>query len=696
MTNRLPWPPSIYRFPLLCILIVTVFSISVIGCSGSDPVNGEEPDEPEEHEDDPNEEEEEEDREVMIISPEEGAIESESSVLIEGTAEGVSEVEVNGETVEVEDEQWAITLEFDDGEVTATASIEDDESSVDFIVDTQAPDFTIETPERGTVLDAEDSDATQEITVAGIMHDPGPSGLLVIEVEGQFVEPDDQGQFETQVSLDEGLNVITVTAIDNAHHERKERRALIYGPLTDANTPIDEAAQVDIDNPDGLGSIAAVIEAYITPEQIQAFIDAGEDDGQLPVDLDEIDWEDIQVELIPHDGYLQVSVTLTDLTVAGQFQLNGGGDASDGQIEIGHLKVTLDIALSADDDNNLNVEVIDDEVEIEDITVNVDGQDQDWAEPVVTAVIVYAFNAFIGDLLEDNLFDPDILTQQVEFLNRTIEITFLIEDIVISSRGISARLGLEFPGDKHPEVPTVAGALNRPVSDSFGGSVDRSILFHSKRQTFDRVLHSLWYSGLIHQQLSNDDLEETDIPFELTANGLATLLDNRIREIHEPDTPAELRLRPLLAPVLEFDSQGAGTVYLGDFLMDFLLVPDASTETLVLTVALQIELEVGFEIGAEEVEFDLDVTAVGDVADEPKFSLDHSRTVGFITDLLELIPVLAGSDLNIESETTLEWASITNPEVLIHGAEDDQITVGVDIEPVEEFIEDDEVDAGGD
>ncbi len=695
MKNRLPFSDSILRLLSICISVVVIVSISGIGCSSAEPEEEEQIEEEEEEEQEEEEEEQEEEEEevtdLAIEAPEDGAIKSESSVVIAGSAEGASEVEVNGETAAVEDGQWEIELEFEDGAVTVTANTDDDEASVDFIVDTTAPDFFIDTPERGMVVDAEESEAT--ITVAGTLVDPGPSGLFVIEIEGEFVEPDQEGLFETEVSLEEGLNVITVMVLDNAHNERKERRALIYGPLTDPNASIDKAAQVDIDHPDGLGAIAGVIESYVTPEQIREFIDAG-DDADLPVDLDDIDWEDLDVALTPHDGYLEIEITITDLFISGAFQLNGGGDSSQGEIEIGHLKVSLDLVLSADDDNQLDVEVIDDDVEVSDITVNVDGQDQEWAEPVVTGVIVYAFHTFIGDLLEDNLYDPDILTQQIEFLNRTIEITFLLEEIVISSRGISARLGLEFPGDKHPDVPTVAGALDRPASNTPGSSVDRSILFHSTRRTFDRVLHSLWYSGLIHQQFSNDDLAETDIPFEFSADGLANLLDNRIRDIHGADTPAELRLRPLLAPVLEFRSDGAGEVHLGDFLIDFLLVPDESTETLILTVALQIVLEVGFDIGAEEVDFDLDVTAVGDVSDEPQFAFDHRRTVGFFTDLLELIPVLVGDDLNMEAETSLEWASITNPDVEIHGDDEDRITAGIDIEPVEEFIEDDDVEAG--
>lgn len=699
MPNKWSIPVTVRDLSSLRFAAVLILAFAV-ACSGSeDPVDNEQQNQNQNQSpanDQTNQQNDEEDYEVEITSPEPGDYESSSQVLIQGTVDGTDEVEVNGETAEVDEGVWGVHVLFDDGEVTATATAGDATDSVEFIVDTQRPEFTVETPDRGTVLDAEESTEAQ-ITVSGQVTDPGPSGLLVFEAGGDIIDVDEDGSFETEASLQTGLNVLEMKAIDRAHNETTEHRAVIYGPLAEADAPIESAAGVDIDAPDGTDAIAEVIEGYITPEQIEEFIGDGFADEGVPVDITELDWDELDVDLVPHDGesagdngYLELELFMTDLYIEGTF--DSGDNSATGSLLIEDIEMMLQIELDVDEEGELDVIVLDDFIGLGDITVNLDGEDQEWAEPLVAAVIVVAFDQFLSDLIEDNLYDPDVLTQEVEFLNRTIELTLILEDILITNRGISAVLGLEFPGDKYPAVPDVAGALHRPIGESLGGSVDRSLIFHSTRTTFDRALHGVWYSGLFHQQVGNEDIADADIPFELNASGIGLLLDDQIAEIHEEDTPVELRFRPLLSPVIEFGKESDGTVRIGDFLVDFLLVPEGGhQETLFLTLALQLDLDVGFEIGADEVDFDIGVQAEGDVVAQPVVSFDHAKTTELITDLLEMIPQLAASDLSIDPETNLEWATITDPKVVIHGTENTRISIGVELEPAQDFIEEDEV-----
>ena len=628
---------------------------------------------------------------IAITSPEDGDYENNPLVTIEGTAEDADEVEINGDIAEVDDGHWEIDLVFEEGDATVTAVAGDAEDSVDFVVDFLNPQFTVDSPERGQVIDADADDDT--IAVSGQVTDAGVSGLLFFEVNGQFVDVDDEGYFDDEVSLSTGLNTISFKAVDRAHNESTEHRAAIYGPLEDPNEPIESAAGADITAPSGTDAIADVIEAYLTPEQLEGFIEDGFDSQEAPIDLTTIDWSDLNVEIVPQDGYLELELTMSDLLIAGE--LDFGDEPTDGSLSVGEIAVTLDVALEVEEDNELEVEVLDDSIELEDITVNFAGEDVDWAEPLVAVVVVYAFNSFVPGLIEDNLYDPDMLVQEVEFLGRTLEITLILEDILITTNGIHAVLGIEFPGSKYPEVPDVAGALHRPVGDSLGGSVDRDVILHSTRTGLDRVMHGLWHSGLFHQQVGNDDLDGADIPFQLTASGIGVLLDSRIADIHESDTPVEFRFRPLLAPVMEFGSDDDVTARLGDFLLDLVLVPDEGgiKETLFLTVALQLDLDVEFEISNEGMDFDIGVDAEADVVAEPEFSFDQDRTTDLVIDLLELVPQIAASDLSVDADTALEWATISDPTVVIHGSDNTRISVGVDLNPAQEFIEDDDVDA---
>ena len=675
------------------IAVAAVLSLALFACSDSDPDPVDDPNQNANQQPNQNggtDDPEEDPVELAITAPEEGSYHTRDRVVISGTADGADQIDVNGETVTVEDGQWEIPLRFEDGPVTVVASAGDAEETVEFIVDTIRPRFVIDSPERGTVIDAEAAD-DNKLTFSGQLQQVGPSGLLVLEVGGQFLEPDAEGYFEGEVTLQEGLNIFALTAQDRAHNKTTEHRAVIYGPLAPADAPINSAAGAEIEAPDGTDAIASVISAYITPEQIEGFLEGGFAADGVDVDLDELHWEDLEISIVPRNGYLELEMTMNNLHVAGAFGLGGG--STEGSLSIASVLLTMEIALSVGDDSELEVEILEEYIELGEVTVNVDGEDQDWAGPLVAFAIGFAFTQFLPQLIEENLYDPDLLTQEVEFLDRTLTITLILENILITNRGISAVLGVEFPGDKYPAVPDVAGALNRPIGESQGGSVDRHVVMHSTRTTFDRVLHSLWYSGLFHQQLGNEQLADADIPFSLTASGMGLLLDQRIMEIHESNTPVELRLRPLLAPVIEFGSDDSGTVRLGDLLIDFLLLPeDEAKETLFLTVALQIDLDVDFDIGAESVDLGIGVQAKGDVVAEPIFEFDHDKTTELIVDLLELIPQLAASDLNISPETSLEWATITDPMVAIHGSDNNRISVGINIEPAEDFIEEDVVE----
>ena len=669
-------PARVLTAALIVSLVALSSAATLIGCgSGEGSTTAE------------NGDDGDDDVEITITAPEEGSYHDRSRVTVEGTAEGTSEVEVNGDTVSVQDGEWDTFITFDDGEVTATASAEQTEASVDFVVDTQHPEILIDSPDRGTVIEDVDGDGQGSVVIEGEVVNAGPSGMSLFQVNGTTLDIDDGERFEEEIELREGLNILSVQAIDRAHNDTTKHRAVIFGPLADPDAPIEEAGRADIHHTSGTDALTAVIESYVTPAQLEEFLgDDLELEEGISVEVHELTWDDLEVDLEPRDGELALELVISDLFVAGAFSFSGG-EPIDGDISIGEVIVELDIELAADDDNQLHVDIIDDDLDLTDITVNIDGEQSDEAAILVAGAIGFAFNEFLEELIVENLYDPDILTQEFEFLDRTIVITLLLEDIDIGPGGIIARIGVEFPGDKMGVVPDVPGALNREVQGSPSGAISRPIVFHSHRTALERIVHALWQSGLFHQSIGED--EGIDLPFDLNAGGLATLLDSRIRDIHESDTPVELRLRPLLPPVVELRDKQEARIEAGDFLIDFVLRPDDGSETLFLTLAFQFQVDVEFEIGSDDVDLDLDIQVKTDIDDQPIFDFDPDDTTGLIDLLLELVPDLIMSDLDIEPETTLEWASIGNPAAEFV---EDYISIGIDLEPAEDFIDDDEVE----
>lgn len=637
----------------------------------------------------------EDEAQVTITAPEDDGYVSAKRVTVEGTARGVSEVKVNGERVNVSHDHWDTVVEFDhEGEARVTATAEDAEDRVDFIIDQTKPEVELTAPRRGAFIDGDADQTIHHVEVEGNLGEVGPSGLLLLDINGQTIEPDDDGTFSDEITVHPGMNRITMHAIDRARNETKTNRALIYGPLSEPDASIDEALRVDILEPEGTDVIEEVIEEYLSPEQIEQFVVAALEDQGVPVELTDLDWSDLQIDLSTSDGTIDLAVTITDLFVEGSFQYDEDSTPFEAHIEIGQLDVEMSVALGAEEDQ-LTVEVVDDDIETQDVTVNVGGEDREWLEGVVELAIKAAFAEFVGDLVEDNLFDPDMLTHEVEFMDRTIELTLLLEDVTISSRGISIGLGFDFSHDRHPDVPEVPGALNRPVGSNPGFDVVQPFLFHSTRTTADRVGHAVWESGLFHQRVGNDDLSGISLPFDLTADGLGNIIDPQIRDVHDTNTPAAFGLRPLLPPVFEFAESGennAGNVELGDFLVDVILLPGDGKETVVVTIALHLDVDIELQIEDNELAFDVDIDADGDLAATPEFDIDRESTVEFITDLIEIIPNFLQSDLSLDAQATMEWATIDNPTVQIHGDDNERITVGVDVSPAEDHIEDDDVE----
>ncbi len=618
------------------------------------------------------------DPQITITSPEPGSIHSQSQINVTGTAEHTDEVDVNGTTVPVVDDEWEVELSFEDGEVTATASAGPTETSVEFIVDTQPPQIIIDTPQPGLMVDDENDDGQGSIVVTGELASVGPSGLEFFFIAGTALDIEEGDSFEHTVTLREGLNLIEFTAVDVAHNELTKHRAVIFGPLTDPDSPIDEALRADLFHPSGINAIAEVVESFLSPTRLDDFLGSDLELGDgISVEIHELTWDEVDVDLSPRDdSFIRMQVSLKDLFFAGAFSY-GSADPINGDISIGEVTLTLDVFLTLLDDNEIDIDIVDNDLELEDTTVNIEGEESDEAALLLAGAIKMAFQGFMEELFLDDLYDPDMLSQEFELLGRTITLDLLLEEIFIGPGGLIGRMGMVFPGDKSDLVPDVPGALHRSVQGSPGGGLARHVVLYTNRTVLERVVHALWQSGLFH--LSIGEGEGADIPFELNANILAMMLDHRIRDIHDEDTPAQMRLRPMLPPVIEFDSEDDMTAGVGDFLVDFYLSPDDAADTLVLTLSLQLLINLEYSGGIDDLDVEIDVEA--HIADEPLFSFDPDDTIGLVTKLLTLMPDSIISDLSIEPEASLEWLSIVDPQIEF---DEDLMSIGVNIEPADD------------
>src|SRR5699024_2127326 len=158
----------------------------------------------------------------VITSPADGQVTNEPNVTIEGTASPETTVELlsDGEevdSVEVGDDgEFAFDRELDEGENEFIAVSKVDGSKtgesdpVVITLDTEAPELTVSNPVDG------DKTNRETVTVEGNVQD---EHLEYVEVNGQEADVDEDGAFSKRILLDNGENVIEVTAADEARSE---------------------------------------------------------------------------------------------------------------------------------------------------------------------------------------------------------------------------------------------------------------------------------------------------------------------------------------------------------------------------------------------------------------------------------------------------------------------------------------------
>ncbi|MFU8803764.1 MAG: hypothetical protein ACNA8W_08155 [Bradymonadaceae bacterium] len=615
---------------------------------------------------------------VEITFPEAGEFVRQSRLRVQGRAEGAAHVTVNGVFADVTGGRWEVLVEFEEGPAVVEAVAEDVTDQVEFFVDSRAPILILESPERGLVLDSAEHEAS--IRVEGRATDEG-SGLFIIRIGQEVIEADAEGRFGIDVPLVEGLNEISVTALDHAQNSTTTRRGILYGPLVDPTSPIEAAFSAQI-LPPALATVGAVIAGYATPEAVMGFVEESfESDA---VDIEAIAFDPIDVNITPKNGYLELDLLIQNVRIDGSFKL--GDDPIEAYVAIARLRVVLEVEIGATEGGGLAISVRDSRLELDQSNISSNLiEDSQALRNIAVTLAEYVFAEYVEGFLIEELYDPDTLMRRIEFLERSFEFRLSIQDVTVRELGIHLVMNVQMPDEAYKDVPEVAGALNRALGSMTPSTVQAPLKVMTPRTALDRISHGLWRSGLMHQSVVGDTFAGITLPLPLTADGLATLFDGRIRNYADDDTPAAVRMRPLLPPVIEFDSAddvSGVSMRQAEFLLDFILLhPDKPHQT-VVTAALFLDVEVDIVIEGSELNLSFKVDARAEVTDEPLFDLDDDDVISLIETILVFVPEIISSFLVITGEADLPWLRFERPELDIHGTQNDRLTVGIGIAPI--------------
>ena len=179
---------------------------------------------------------------ITLTAPAQGAILSDNNVTVTGTASddgsGIASLTVNGQEVPVgEGGAFSAIVQIPDGAGSITAVAVDraglsSQQTVHVIVDTTPPALTVDSPAEGEIT------SQASLLVSGTASDP-ISGVQQVLVNGQPAALS-EGAFSIEVSLSEGLNTITVSALNAAGLSASVTRSVMLDsvpPLLTVSSP---------------------------------------------------------------------------------------------------------------------------------------------------------------------------------------------------------------------------------------------------------------------------------------------------------------------------------------------------------------------------------------------------------------------------------------------------------------------------
>ena len=632
---------------------------------------------------------------LEITAPAPGELITTTQVTVRGRAEHTDEVMVEDRPASVVGGVWSAQVPIDEGEVTVEVTARGASESVDFVVDVSPPQLEVTSPERAAYVLPDQGTSVQ---VRGRVEEP-LSELDALIIGGQRVTPGEGGAFDHEHTLRPGLNVIEIEARDTAGNQTRRVIGVMHGPVTDPTEPIDPGLDLFIDEAT-FPRIAAVVQQLLTPAYVEELIAQNLDvEG---VSIESVDFAPLQIEATPRSnrtnpggpGRIDFEITARQVELVGDFELSGNPIGL--EVTVAEATVTTSLTVQADGEGSVDLSFGDSALDLEPGAISwrvtsgggeLDESDSDLLAGIIEDIARFAFSELLSDQIFEQLYDPALLERNIELLGRTLSFSLRIQQVITNASGVLVRATLAMPAEEFAGLPEVPGALARERGTTQASSLGSNAVATTDRTALDRLLHGVWRSGLLHQTLVGDDFAGYMLPVELEAGALALALDGRVTNHADTSSPAGIRLRPQLPPVLELapGEEGTGLIgQIGELHVDVLLEADSPSPKTLVTLAVFLEMGVDLTIEETTLAFDVDVTGQVDVADEPLFDMDDEATEELLNGVIALAPQILTEALEVGGEADLPWFTVTDPQVEIHGIEQNQVSVGLSIELAED------------
>lgn len=568
---------------------------------------------------------------LRLDQPTSGQVLDSREVNVQGIHSTASEVFVNDESVPVESQRFSTMITLDEGPQIIEVRSGEDVINVNILVDETPPKIQITEPNYGAHID---SNQVATVTLIGSVLDGDlGSGVESIMINGQEVFTEANGRFQFTYTPELGLNRPVVIARDRAGHEQVATKGFLYGRFKQWGSQLDRSVRGEI-KPEALDVIGVTLENALKSGLVNDLIEdnMGFSDE---ITVEEVLFQDIDVQLEPANGYINVVIRFYDLRIF--FELSS--PSTRGDVYVSPATLTAELYLSPNSDGTLNAQILNPNVTLQNLNIQVDNVLLDTAvsfiEGFVSSLAEDTLLAALEQALLNQLISPTLFSPLLEIIGVEVRVSTIFQSIFISPESIQVELGIKITD--LPAINNTVGYLFLPsegaperLTNMASTDIHQNALF--------MVFSHLWHGGFLNVTLA----ELIDPPSTLSAALLNGFTDGKLVEYMPGTELIGVRLRPMLPPITRFDltRPNALIIDLVDLHID-LTLPDGQTW---FTLGIDLSAAVVPKLINNRLDLDVDLAVNGTAVDEPIFPVRSKELISLIVNLIKNLPNQLGND----------------------------------------------------
>ena len=590
--------------------------------------------------------------ELSLTEPTEGAVLTNSLVVVRGAITGTDEVLVAGTEARVENGEFVASLLLQDGTQTVTVAAGSKTATVSFTVDAQGPRIVVNSPPRGAFVDAS---RESEVVVRGFVEDAG-GDVASATFNGEPLTLADDGTFEVVLTPRRGVNSLRIEAQDDAGNGSSAQRGLIYGDFE----PVEGRAWNALTLETGTTLFPVIEEAILAAidrETIDALIHqyGGGVDG---LEILGVDFGEVDIVLEPRNGRLRARIWVYDLRI--DVRITQDIMLTDivltGSVLADPAELSTDVYVSATPDGSIRASLGNARVTLTNFDLEIDGVLdvlanwlEDWIGTLAEDVLVNV----VSKVVVDELFDPALLERGIEILGHRIDLSVLLTYMAIDENGVTVVADMETPPEAVMAGHEAPGVYTTEHETPFGRG-ERDVQLAFSDDFVNKVLFQFWRGGVLDIDFADLKGEDGVVSEQLTVQRFALIAGRDLLDHADPDTPVGIRMKHALPPIIAFED-GQVRVDMADVLVDLYI--DDGTATRFATVALAMTLFIEITVTEDGPQLNFRTEASADLDDEPLFDMDDHTIEATIAALLETLPAIVGSQ-GLNSFFNLDGADV--------------------------------------